>query len=105
MEVVEHEEGTGGLARLSGISVSGKTGTAETWPLRIDSDGDGLITTRDKIVRKGDHAWFAGFAPYKKPQIAFAVIAEYAGSGGKYAVPIAKDVLRICQELGYLRSK
>ena len=84
------------------VRVCGKTGTAETSPQRIDSDGDGR---RDKIVRKGDHAWFAGFAPYKKPQIAFAVIAEYAGSGGKNAVPIAKDVLRICRELGYLKSE
>ena len=83
------------------VRVCGKTGTAETSPQRIDSDGDGKL---DQIVRKGDHAWFAGFAPYKNPQIAFAVIAEYAGSGGKHAVPIAKDALRICRELGYLRS-
>jgi penicillin-binding protein 2 len=83
------------------VEIGGKTGTAAVTPLKIDTDGDG---TRDRVVADGDHAWFAGFAPYRQPQIAFAVILEYAGSGGRNAAPVAKEALRICEEYGYLRK-
>lgn len=67
-----------------GIELCGKTGTAQS-------------------NRKGlDHAWFAGFAPYREPKVAFTVLLEYAGSGGKQAAPIAKQTLRILQKFGYL---
>ena len=36
--------------------------------------------------------------------VAFAVILEYKGSGGKNAAPVAKEALHICQEYGYLRK-
>ena len=55
----------------------GKTGSAE-----INSNRD-------------SHAWFTGFATKAdsgKPDIAIAVIAEEAGTGGKIAAPIAKQV-------------
>ena len=88
---------------LGGIEVCGKTGTATTAPQRIDSDGDGRITRSDRIVRTGDTAWFAGFAPYRRPQIAFAVCVEYVeGGGGKNAAPIAIELLRLCKEMGYV---
>ncbi|MBN1941892.1 MAG: hypothetical protein JW849_01230 [Phycisphaerae bacterium] len=85
------------------VEICGKTGTATATPLKIDTDGDGK---RDTPVpgAQGDHAWFAGFAPYRQPQIAFAVILEYEGSGGKNAGPVAKEALRLCQKYGYLRK-
>lgn len=59
---------------LSGLeyTVAGKTGSAE-----YNSLGD-------------SHAWFTGFAPAENPQVCVTVIIEGAGSGGDYAVPIAK---------------
>jgi penicillin-binding protein 2 len=30
-----------------------------------------------------DHAWFAGYAPSENPEIAFVVLLEHGGSGGK----------------------
>lgn len=72
-EVVEN----GTAFRLSGLSysVAGKTGSAEY------------------NNRKGDsHAWFTGFAPARNPEICVTVIIEGAGSGGEYAVPVAKEV-------------
>ena len=71
-EVVD--SGTG--SRLSDLSypVAGKTGSAE-----YDSS-------------KASHAWFVGFAPADKPEIAVCVIVEGAGTGSAYAVPIAKRV-------------
>jgi penicillin-binding protein 2 len=75
-------EGTGGRARIPGLAVAGKTGTAQ-------------------VVRKGgppkgdhrDHAWFVAFAPATDPQIAVVVLVEHAGFGGAVAAPIAKTVL------------
>ncbi len=62
--------GTGGLARVKGIEVAGKTGTAQNPP-------------------RPDHAWFIGFAPFDNPKIAIAVIIENAGFGGTAAAPVA----------------
>ncbi len=70
------ENGTGRRARISGITVAGKTGTAEN--------------ETDK-----DHAWFVGYAPADDPKIAVAVILENDGrSGGDAAAPIAGNVMR-----------
>ncbi len=83
--------------------VAGKTGTAQTAPQRVDSNGDGRIDQTDKIVREGDTAWFAGFAPYREPRIAFAVVVEYARAGGGYICgPVARQVVRVCRGFGYL---
>jgi cell division protein FtsI/penicillin-binding protein 2 len=43
-----------------------------------------------------------GFAPAENPQIAFAVLLEYGGSGGRDAGPIAQAILDACVEHGYL---
>lgn len=70
------ENGTGRGARISGISVAGKTGTAEN-------------------ETNKDHAWFVGYAPADNPKIAVAVILEYdGGAGGTNAAPIARNVMR-----------
>jgi penicillin-binding protein 2 len=62
--------GTGALARIKGVEVAGKTGTAQN-------------------PHGPDHAWFVGFAPLDRPRIAIAVMVENAGYGGSYAAPIA----------------
>jgi len=68
------EEGTGTAAALEGISVAGKTGTAEK----------GIA----------NQAWFIGFAPVARPRIAIAVTVEQTqGQGGTVAAPIAKQVM------------
>ncbi len=69
------EEGTG--TKLSGLSytAAGKTGSAEYG------------------TKKGEsHAWFTGFAPVEDPALVVTVIIEGAGSGGDYAVPVARRV-------------
>ncbi|NLY43753.1 MAG: peptidoglycan glycosyltransferase [Clostridiaceae bacterium] len=73
--------GTGVNARISGINVAGKTGTAEN-ERTVKGDGS-------------EHAWFIGFAPVEEPQVAVAVIIEYSGSsGGKEAAPIARELIK-----------
>lgn len=74
------DTGTGTNARIRGIRVAGKTGTAEN-------------ELTGKQANK-EHAWFVGFAPAENPQIAVAVIVEYAGStGGKLAAPMARALM------------
>ena len=90
-------------AYLPNVQICGKTGTAQTAPRRVDSDNDGRLDRRDRIVRSGDTAWFAGFAPYRKPKIAFAVMTEYSDKGGGPTCgPIAREIVQICKRLGYL---
>ena len=69
------DEGTGGAARINGVRVAGKTGTAE-------------------VGKGAPHAWFVGFAPADNPAIVVAVIVENAGTGGKVAAPIAREVMK-----------
>lgn len=77
-EVVD--SGTGKKAAIKGISVAGKTGTAEN---ELTSE------KKDK-----EHAWFVGFAPVENPQIVVAVMLEYSGStGGTIAAPIAQKIM------------
>lgn len=85
------------------IEICGKTGTATTPPRRVDSNGNGRIDSGDRTVRSGDTAWFVGFAPFKDPRIAFAVMVEYSDSGGgRTCGPIARKLVRICRDAGYL---
>jgi penicillin-binding protein 2 len=85
------------------IEISGKTGTAQTPPLRIDSNGNGRIDGGDEIVRQGDTAWFAGYAPSRQPRVAFAVVVEYTSEhGGRACGPLARHVVHACKKLGYL---
>jgi peptidoglycan glycosyltransferase len=71
------EEGTGTAAALQGITVAGKTGTAETGP-----------------NAEFTQAWFICFAPVENPRMAVAVTIPNAnGQGGTVAAPIAKSVL------------
>ncbi len=78
--------------------ICGKTGTAKVNSLRVDTDSDGVVD----VVRSEDMAWFAGFAPYRNPKIAFAIVVDYAGSGPKNAAPIGRELIRKCEEFGYL---
>lgn len=72
---VESPDGTGTRARIPGIIVAGKTGTAE------NPHGE-------------DHSWFVGFAPFENPKIAIACIVENAGFGATTAAPISGKVMK-----------
>ncbi len=94
-----------GTRPIPGVEICGKTGTATTAPQRIDSNRNGRIDRGDRIVRRGDTAWFVAFAPHDNPRIALAVTVEYvtSGGGGANAGPIAREIVRLCHEMGYLQ--
>jgi peptidoglycan glycosyltransferase len=70
------DEGTGTAARLNGLTVAGKTGTAETGVPGVNT------------------AWFIAFAPVENPKIAVAVVVEHTPLfGGQVSAPIAASVI------------
>ena len=75
------DSGTGKAARIDGVQVAGKTGTAQT------------------VEGQPPHAWFTAFAPADAPRVAVAVIVENGGNlgneatGGAVAAPIARAVI------------
>jgi peptidoglycan glycosyltransferase len=81
MMVANVSDGAASGARIDGVDVAGKTGTAENGP----DDPYSL--------------WFTGFAPADDPQVAVAVVVEdgggqgQSGSGNTIAAPIAKKVM------------
>lgn len=87
--VVTDPHGTGTQAQIPGVTVGGKTGTADNGP--VDANGNYL---------KAPHAWFTGYALDPTHPIAVAVVLENAGvtgsesAGGTAAAPIARDVMK-----------
>ena len=76
------ERGTAKIARIKGIEVCGKTGTAENFT-KIDG-------VRTQLT---DHSVFIAFAPKEDPKIAIAVFIENGYWGGRWAAPIASLML------------
>jgi peptidoglycan glycosyltransferase len=81
MMIAAVSNGAGSNARIDGVAVAGKTGTAE------NGEGDPYTL------------WFTGFAPANDPQVVVAVVIEngggvgQSGTGNAIAAPIAKRVL------------
>jgi penicillin-binding protein 2 len=76
---VVNEGGTGAAARIPGILVAGKTGTAQS-------------IAKSDSAKGQDHAWFASFAPADDPQVVVVVLVERGGKGGQVAAPIARQI-------------
>jgi cell division protein FtsW (lipid II flippase) len=75
---------------LSGVQpgIAGKTGTAE-------------------VQGKASHSWFIGFAPYEAAggkRIAFGVVVEHGGYGGRLAAPAAGEIVKEAAALGLIRQ-
>ena len=74
------EAGVSACSCVEGITVAGKTGTAQ------NPHGE-------------DHAWFIAFAPVEDPRITVTVLVENGGHGSSVAAPIAQKVLSTYFEL------
>jgi penicillin-binding protein A len=78
--------GTGTAAALPGITVAGKTGTAELGPVT----GKSAVGSEEQRV----DAWFTAFAPATDPKLAVAAMVVNAnGDGGTVAAPIVRSVM------------
>jgi penicillin-binding protein 2 len=79
---------TGGRARIPGIEVCGKTGSAQLASNEyVQGAGRG-----DQNVKK-DNAWFVGFAPRSAPEIVVVALWDH-GEHGQFAAPIVRDVIK-----------
>ena len=87
------EHGTGMLAAFYNprdpgsflLEHAGKTGTAE-WSRAVGG----------RVVKQVSHVWYAGYAPYDRPEVVVVVFLPEAGvGGGALCAPIAKDLLRM----------
>lgn len=83
LDVVNHEDGTGKRARLEGVVVAGKTGTAQN-------------------PQGKTHAWFTGFAPFDDPKLCMVVFLEHGGKGGLEPAEIAHGIFAEAKNRGYL---
>ena len=83
---VVNEGGTGTSAAIPGVTVSGKTGSAQ----RVSNEykKSGKADADDK-----DNGWFVAFAPRENPEIVIAVLLE-GGEHGNLAAPTARDVIK-----------
>jgi len=75
LQAVHGEHGTARGSRIEGVTMAGKTGTAQ------NPHGE-------------DHSWFVGFAPAEKPEIVACVIVENAGHGSDVAAPAVRDIIK-----------
>ncbi len=84
---VVNEGGTAAGARLQGIELCGKSGSAQVIG----------YNTRDKVGKQKrfkDNAWFVGYAPRRNPEIVVAVLIEEGEHGGAVAGPVARDIIK-----------
>ncbi len=105
-------EGTGTSAAIPGVTVAGKTGTAELGEKHCSSksergseSGEASGGEESQAGQSGEScaagskdpqntdAWFAAFAPALKPRIAVGVLLVKDGAGGETAAPVAREVL------------
>jgi penicillin-binding protein 2 len=89
--VVNDPLGTAYAVRVpNGVPIAGKTGTAQVYQRARLSEEDAARAE----YRNRAHAWFAGFAPVESPEVAIVVMIEHGGSGGRYAAPVAVQILQ-----------
>lgn len=75
LRVVASNTGTGRRARVDGVAVAAKTGTAQ-------------------VPSGEDDAWMVAFAPYEDPAIVIAAVVEGGGSGGERVGPVVREVVK-----------
>ena len=89
-DVVHGQRGTARLVRIEGLTVAGKTGTAQVVRLAVYKG----MREEDIPYQFRDHAWFTCYAPAENPKIAVTVLVEHGLHGSSGAGPVARVVLR-----------
>jgi len=86
--VVNTDQGTGKNARVAGVHIAGKTGTAEYCDDLAMKNGECYVG------HQPTHAWFAAYAPVEDPEIAVLVFIYNGGEGSVRAAPVAQKILQ-----------
>ena len=92
---VEDRDGSGRASRVRGISIGGKTGTAQ----KKVPTGKFHPRTGIRLYRTDHITWFVSFAPVEAPRYSVVVMVESGESGGTTCAPIAGRIYRAIQEI------
>ncbi len=90
--VVDDPRGTGKAARIPGVPVFGKTGTAQVVKLTHSEE---MEKEKEIPLQYRDHAWFVAFAPEQAPAVAVAVLIQHGGHGATAAAPVARKIIEV----------
>ena len=100
--------GTGTSAAIPGVTVAGKTGTAEL-KTQCSSAGSESVANEEGGASgcagtgseaSNTDAWFAAFAPAVRPRVVVGVLLVKDGAGGDTAAPVARQVLEAGLQAG-----
>jgi penicillin-binding protein 2 len=87
--------GTGKLAHIDGMTILGKTGSAQMVSLEAHAE----YKTDEEIPKElRDHAWFMAGVMDRSPRIAICVMVEHGHHGSSAAAPLAKEVIEFFYE-------
>ncbi len=90
---VNSELGTAYSERLEGITVAGKTGTAQVGAAEAGRKPDASQGTIPGWDTSQHHAWFAGYAPAENPEIVVVAFVEHGGTGADAAAPTVMRII------------
>ncbi|MEM7654389.1 MAG: penicillin-binding transpeptidase domain-containing protein, partial [Pseudomonadota bacterium] len=93
--VTMDERGTARGSRIlePGMSMGGKTGTAQVRRITLAERATGVRTNEELPWKERDHALFVGYGPIEKPRYVVSVFVEHGGGGSSVAAPIARDIM------------
>ncbi len=103
--VVNGRFGTAKIAKIDGMNICGKTGTSQVVTSKVYKSIKKKLKKHKISLKKAEkyfpHAWFASFAPMKKPKLVVVVFLEHGEYSSKAAM-VAKSVYMYAQALGLI---
>ena len=100
IKAVEERGGTAWRAKVPGLRVGGKTGTAQVVSMKWTEN----LSENEIPEHHRDHSWFVGVYPAEKPRYTVVVMLEHGGSGGRSSAPVAGALIKYMTELGYVAN-
>lgn len=97
-QVVHGKRATGYRAKVEGVTIGGKTGTAQVVSLKHTEEMED-----DEIPEElRDHSWFGSIFPVSNPRYVAVAMIEHGGAGSKGAAPVIGAVINKMADLGYV---
>ncbi|MGZ3690766.1 MAG: penicillin-binding protein 2, partial [Pseudobdellovibrio sp.] len=88
--VANGEHGTARGLKIPGVQMAGKTGTAQVMSFSADEI---YKSCESRPIHMRHHGWYVAWAPWDKPEIVVAVLAQHSCHGNPGAAPIVRDTI------------